>query len=69
MLDDIKWQFTSEELTIPWVDKFRICGHQPGSFSHPRIFKDRAFIDTGCGKGPRPLTCMVYPGKNYWQAK
>jgi predicted phosphodiesterase len=67
--EDIMWQFTEESFTVPWVKKFRVCGHQPGHHKHPRIFKDRAFIDTGCGKGNRPLTCMAYPGKKYWQSK
>jgi calcineurin-like phosphoesterase family protein len=67
--DDLMWQFTDESFTVPWVKKFRVCGHQPGRHKHPRIFKDSAFIDTGAGKGPRPITCMVYPGKKYWQSK
>ena len=67
--DDLMWQFSDEDRVIPTIKKFRVCGHQPGRFKHPRIFRDRAFIDTGCGKGPRPLTCMVYPGKKYWQSK
>jgi hypothetical protein len=68
MAYDILWQFTSEDLEIVGIDKFRICGHQP-TRNHPRIFKDRAFIDTGCGKGPRPLTCMVFPSKKHYQSK
>jgi len=69
--DDIMWTFTDESTTIEWIDKFRVCGHQPppANLKHPRIFKDRAFIDTGCGKGSRPLTCLVYPGKKYYQSK
>jgi 3',5'-cyclic AMP phosphodiesterase CpdA len=69
--DDIMWTFTDENTEIPWIDKFRVCGHQPGpgKQTHPRIFKDRAFIDTGCGKGNRPLTCLVYPGKKFYQSK
>jgi len=66
---EILWQFTDESIAIPAFKKFRVCGHQPGHAKNPRIFKDRAFIDTGCGKGKRPLTCMVYPGKNYYQSK
>jgi DNA repair exonuclease SbcCD nuclease subunit len=66
---EILWQFTDENLAIPDFKKFRVCGHQPGHHKHPRLFKDRAFIDTGCGKGNRPLTCMAYPGKQYWQSK
>jgi hypothetical protein len=66
---EILWQFTGEEFEIDGLDKFRICGHQPGNGKHPRIFKDRAFIDTGCGKGNRPVTALIYPGKRYLQSK
>lgn len=66
---EILWQFTDEDMKIPAFKKFRVCGHQPGRHKHPRIFKEYAFIDSGCGKGNRPLTCMVYPGKNYFQSK
>lgn len=70
MLNEIKWQFTGESLDIPYIDKFRVCGHQAGSFSHPRIFKDRAFIDTGCGlRENGKLTCLIYPGKKSIQSK
>jgi hypothetical protein len=65
---ELLWQFTDEKLEIPWVDKFRVCGHQPGHHKNPRLFKDRAFIDTGCGKGNRPLTCLVYPSKKTYQS-
>jgi hypothetical protein len=66
---ELLWQFTDENLDIPWIDKMRVCGHQPGRGKHPRIFKNYAFIDSGCGKGDRPLTCMVYPGKKYFQSR
>jgi hypothetical protein len=67
---DYRWQFTEENRDIPEIDKFRVCGHQAGSFTHPRIFKDRAFIDTGCGLRPNgKLTCLVYPGKKFYQSK
>lgn len=68
---EILWQNTSETLEIKGFDKFHICGHQPGpgKQKHPRIFKDRAFIDTGCGKGDRPCTALIYPGKRYLQSK
>jgi DNA repair exonuclease SbcCD nuclease subunit len=65
---EILWQFTDESLAIPDFKKFRICGHQPGRGKHPRLFKDRAFIDTGAGKGARPITCLVYPGKKVYQS-
>ncbi len=66
---EILWQFTDENMTISCVDKFRVCGHQPSRGKHARIFKDRAFIDSGCGKGDRPLTCMVWPGKKIYQSQ
>jgi len=66
---ELLWQFTDENMKISDFKKFRVCGHQPGHAKNPRIFKDYAFIDSGCGKGNRPLTCMVYPGKNYFQSK
>ena len=66
---EILWQFTDESKAMPEFKKFRVCGHQPGHYKNPRLFKDRAFIDTGCGKGNRPLTCMVYPGKKIYQSQ
>lgn len=65
---EILWNFSDEREEIPHFLKFRVCGHQPAHHKSPRIFKDRAFIDTGCGKGVRPLTCLCYPGKKYWQS-
>jgi hypothetical protein len=62
------WDFADENRPMPKFKKFRIHGHQPAHHGMPRIFKDRAFIDSGCGKGKRPLTCMVYPGKKFWQS-
>lgn len=68
MLFEIKWQFTDEDAEIPWIDKFRVCGHQAGRGKHPRLFRNKAFIDTGCGLRPNGmLTCLVYPGKKYFQ--
>jgi predicted MPP superfamily phosphohydrolase len=66
---ELLWQFTEESMVISDFKKFRICGHQPGHYKNPRMFRDRAFIDTGCGKGNRPLTCMVYPGKKIYQSQ
>jgi len=68
---EILWEFTDEKLAIPAFKKFRVCGHQPppGKGTHPRLFKDRAFIDTGAGKGNRPITCMIYPGKKCYQSE
>ena len=67
---EIKWSFTNEKYTIPCIDKFRVCGHQYSSGTTPRIFADRAFIDTGCGlKKPNPITCLIFPGKKYLQGK
>lgn len=70
MLNELKWQFTDESREIQWIKKFRVCGHQAGTLSHPRIFKDRAFIDTGCGlRANGKLTCLVYPGKKFFQSR
>lgn len=71
MAFDILWTFTDEKTEIPDFKKFRVCGHQPpaGKLEHPRIFKNYAFIDTGAGKGPRPITAMLWPGKKCFQSK
>jgi calcineurin-like phosphoesterase family protein len=69
ILDSIKWDFVSEDENIPHIHKFMICGHQPAHHKMPRIFKDRAFIDSGCGKGNCPLTCLSYPSKKFFQSK
>lgn len=67
IMGDLQWQFTNDESeTIPWITKYRICGHQPNS-RLPRIFDTHAYIDTGCGKGKYPVTCFVYPSKQYFQ--
>lgn len=68
--DELIWQFTAEDLEVDGINKFHVCGHQPppGNQKHPRIYKDRAFIDTGCGKGNRPVTALIYPGKKYLQS-
>ena len=69
MLSELKWQFTDENLIVKEVHKFKVCGHQAGRTTSPRIFKDRAFIDTACGLRPNGrLTCLVYPGKKYFQS-
>jgi len=65
----ILWDFAEEEVDIPEIKKFRVCGHQPGNHKVPRLFHNRAFIDSGCGKGKRPLTCMVYPEMQFWQSR
>ena len=70
MLYDLKWGFTDETTDIPVIDKFRVCGHQAAKSKHPRLFTYKAFIDTGCGlKRGNPLTCVVYPGKRYFQSR
>ena len=68
--DEIIWMFTDETLDVEGIDKFHVCGHQPppGRQTHPRLYKNRAFIDTGCGKGDRPVTALIYPGKKYLQS-
>lgn len=71
MIHELKWQFTDEYLEVPWITKFKVCGHQAGRKGvHPRIYSDRAYIDTACGLRPNGrLTCLVYPGKQYFQSK
>jgi len=66
---EILWKFTDENKAIPDFKKFRICGHQPGRGKHPRLFKDYAFIDSGAGKGDRPITCLEWPSKKCYQSK
>ena len=64
MGDAIRWKFTDEDTRIPEIEKFRICGHQFNQHKKPRIFKECAFIDTGCGYKPEsPLAAIQFPGK------
>lgn len=61
---ELRWNFANEEQEIPEIKKFWVCGHQFKHHKQPRLFKQRAYIDTGCGaKENRPLTCLVYPTK------
>lgn len=65
----IQWQFIDEQEKIPEITKFMICGHQYAHHTSPRIFKDRCFIDTGCGRSETaPCTAIKYPGKKIWQS-
>ena len=69
---ELLWMFTNEdEKRIDnLIPKFKICGHQFKHHSQPRIFKQRAYIDTGCGCIPnRPLTALIYPGKKVVQSE
>ena len=66
---DILWTFTDENVVISGLDKFRVCGHQAAYSATPRIFRDRAFIDTGAGKGKYPITCLEWPSKKFYQGK
>ena len=66
--DAIRWQFTDESFEVPQIKKFRICGHQQAHSNKPRIFKNRAFIDTGCGTSNKPLTALLYPSKKFIQS-
>jgi len=73
MLYELKWSFVSEDpklSRIKGMEKFLICGHQYQHHGSPRLFKHRAFIDTGCG-GHRmnPITALHYPSKKYFQYK
>lgn len=63
VLYDIKWGFCAEEEKIPQINKFLVCGHQFKHHKQPRLFKDRAFVDVGCGAVEnRPLVAVVFPG-------
>lgn len=69
---DLMWQFASEEekRVDDLVRKFKICGHQFKHHKRPRIFRGRAYIDTGCGcVAGRPLSALVYPGKKVIQSR
>lgn len=68
---DLMWEFSKEddERIDKYIKKFKICGHQFAHHKKPRVFKLRAFIDTGCGCKPNaPLTCLMYPGKKIFQS-
>lgn len=67
---EIKWNFSAEGKNIDEIDKFLICGHQYAHHNQPRVFKKRAFIDTGCGaKKTGVLTALVFPGKKIIQSR
>ncbi len=64
MLYDIQWGFTAEDKKIKEIPKFLVCGHQFKHHKQPRIFKDRMFVDVGCGaRENRPLVAVSFPGK------
>lgn len=68
MLYELRWNFVNENEPIPSFTKFRICGHQFAHHKQPRLFKNRAYIDTGCGPEPkRPLTAFCYPNKKVYK--
>lgn len=69
---DLMWQFSNEDdkRVDNLVKKFKICGHQFKHHKQARIFRGRAYIDTGCGcVAGRPLTALVYPGKKVIQSR
>jgi Icc-related predicted phosphoesterase len=69
---DLMWQFANEDekRVDDLVKKFKICGHQFKHHKQPRIFRGRAYIDTGCGcVANRPLSALVYPGKKIIQSR
>ncbi|NHE67807.1 serine/threonine protein phosphatase [Rhodococcus sp. D-46] len=52
------------------TEQFLIYGHSPQRRLLPRIERDRAFIDTGCGTLPDGrLTCLFWPSLNWTQSK
>ena len=68
---DLRWSFENEDekRIDQLIHKLRICGHQYKHHSNPRIFKQRVFIDTGCGSVVnRPLTAIIVPGKKVIQS-
>ena len=64
---ELKWAFSPEDLKIPEIEKYLICGHQFSHHKRPRITRDRAFIDTGCGNPARPLSAFQLKGKQVFQ--
>jgi hypothetical protein len=65
----IRWEFADESVEGSAFKKYRICGHQPSDTHKPRIYNNRAFIDTACGlKSQGPLTALLYPSKKYLQS-
>lgn len=68
---DLQWDFSDEDdkRIDGLIPKMKICGHQYKHHKRPRLFKLRAFIDTGCGSYPnRPLTAIEYPSKKIIQS-
>ncbi|ALU73646.1 serine/threonine protein phosphatase (plasmid) [Rhodococcus erythropolis R138] len=52
------------------TERFQIYGHSPQRRLLPRIERDRAFIDTGCGTLPDGrLTCLFWPSLTWIQSK
>lgn len=68
---EVMWEFVDEndKRIDKLIPKLKICGHQYKHHKQPRIFKQRAFIDTGCGAYPdRPLTAIIVPSKKIIQS-
>jgi len=67
MISELTWEFTSEDepyVHIPSIKKLLVCGHQFKQHKQPRMFKDRVFLDTGCGcVENRPLIALKLPEK------
>lgn len=66
MLFDLKWGNTIEDYPYAKINinKQLVCGHQYKHHKQPRLLKNRAFLDTGCGVDlTKPLVCLVLPGK------
>lgn len=71
---DLRWTFIPEntfQTSIDCFDKYLICGHQHGKekvLTFPRVYENRAFIDTGCGCGKDyPVSAIMYPQKQIFQ--
>lgn len=70
-LSDLMWQFTNEDdkRIDEIIPKMKICGHQFKHHKQARLFKKRAYIDTGCGCVPgRPLSALIMPAKKVVQS-
>lgn len=70
VLYDIKWGFCAEEEKISEIKKTLVCGHQFKHHKQPRLFKDRAFVDVGCGAVEnRPLVAVMIPGNKVYKSE
>ena len=82
ILDSMAWELRTsfqdpENLKVPGMPKFLICGHQflanpPERYAHkaPRVFSHRAYLDCGCGyRDNRDLFALEFPSKKIINSK